>query len=267
MRRDIEQIDVDGITIPPRARPLDSNAVKTLMQSIEKIGLRTPITVRGNSADEFSEVYLVSGHHRLEACKMLGMETIDAFVAEDVSEDQARLWEIAENLHRAELTALERSEHIAEWVRLSEIVSSQVATKPQNGRPESGVNKASREIGVSKDDAHRAVKVDSLTQEAKEAAREVGLDDNRSALLEAAREAPERQVDTLREIAERKASRIDADVKDRAANEVANMIAEHVPGEWWDAIKSNLYAAGASNIANALTNITGQSIMDRRYGE
>ena len=93
------------------------------------------------------------------------------------------------------------------------------------------------------------------------------MDDNRSALLEAARESPERQVDALREIAERKASRIDADVKDRAANEVANMIAEHVPGEWWDAIKSNLYAAGASNIANALTNITGQSIMDRRYGD
>lgn len=31
----------------------------------------------------------------------------------------ARLWEIAENLHRAELTVQERAEHIAEWVRLT----------------------------------------------------------------------------------------------------------------------------------------------------
>ena len=53
---------------------------------------------------------------------------------------------------------------------------------------------------------------------------------------------------------------------DPKVKEVAEMIAEHVPGEWWDAIKSNLYAAGASNIANALTNITGEAVMDRRYG-
>lgn len=49
----------------------------------------------------------------------------------------------------------------------------------------------------------------------------------------------------------------------RAAKEVADIIAEHVPGEWWDAVKSNLYAAGASNIAHELSNITGQSVMDR----
>lgn len=60
-----------------------------------------------------------------------------------------------------------------------------------------------------------------------------------------------------------KRNKVDADVKARAAKEVAEIIAEHVPGEWWDAVKSNLYAAGAANIAHELTNITGQSIMDR----
>jgi hypothetical protein len=38
-------------------------------------------------------------------------------VAETGSEFEARLWEIAENLHRAELTALERAEHISQWIR------------------------------------------------------------------------------------------------------------------------------------------------------
>jgi hypothetical protein len=60
-----------------------------------------------------------------------------------------------------------------------------------------------------------------------------------------------------------KRNKVQGDVKARAAKEVAEMIAEHVPGEWWDAIKSNLYAAGASNIAHELTNITGQSVIDR----
>jgi hypothetical protein len=60
-----------------------------------------------------------------------------------------------------------------------------------------------------------------------------------------------------------KRNKIQGDVKARAAKEVAEIIAEHVPGEWWDAVKSNLYAAGASNIAHELSNITGQSVMER----
>lgn len=55
--------------------------------------------------------------------------------------------EIAENLHRAELSKLERSNEIAEWVKLCDDLNSQVAKKPQGGRPEGGVNAASRELG------------------------------------------------------------------------------------------------------------------------
>jgi len=48
----------------------------------------------------------------------------------DADDIDAQLWEIAENLHRAELSALERNDHIARWIELSEQkVSSQVATK------------------------------------------------------------------------------------------------------------------------------------------
>jgi hypothetical protein len=68
-----------------------------------------------------------------------------------------------------EPTNLERSEHIAEWVRLAEKQSLQVATKGH--RPESGVNKAARELGIEQTDAHRSVKVAGLTDEAKDAAR------------------------------------------------------------------------------------------------
>ncbi|WP_131836074.1 hypothetical protein [Ancylobacter aquaticus] len=52
-----------------------------------------------------------------------------------------------ENLHRAELTALERDEQVALWLKLSaEKVSAQLEPKP--GRPEGGVRAAARELGI-----------------------------------------------------------------------------------------------------------------------
>jgi hypothetical protein len=35
-------------------------------------------------------------------------------------ESQARRWKIAENLHRADLTTLQRNEQVAEWIALTE---------------------------------------------------------------------------------------------------------------------------------------------------
>ncbi len=75
-----------------------------------------------------------------------------------------RLWEIAENLHRAELTALERAEHIAEWVRLTEQKLAQVAPVSERGRVEGrgnkgGINAATRELGIDRSEAQRAVMV------------------------------------------------------------------------------------------------------------
>ena len=204
--RRVEVINAEFIKIGPRQRELREEQVTSLMQSITKIGLKTPITVRQPIGED--DVYLVAGRHRLEAYRRLGKEEIEAFVLESDDEDTARLWEIAENLHRADLTALQRDEHVAEWIRLTEKkvieVSSQLEPKPSGGRPESGIRAAARELGVERNTAQRAVKVDSLTDEAKEVAKEAGLDNNRSALLEAAKSEPEQQADKLREIARQK---------------------------------------------------------------
>jgi hypothetical protein len=142
---------------------------------------------------------------------------------------KARLWEIAENLHRSELTVLERSEHVAEWIKLTEQAAAEAAkdseqdvrgsgkgisgqnVQKKRGRPEGGISAAARELNIQgktedakRKNAERAVKVASLTDEAKEVAREVNLDDNRSALLEAAKAPKEKQAEVLREIAEKK---------------------------------------------------------------
>jgi ParB family chromosome partitioning protein len=175
-------IMIDEIAIPDGRREINPATVKKLAQSIEQVGLRHPITVR-RKGDGYS---LIAGRHRLEACKKLGREHIPASIV-SMTNDEARLWEIAENLHRAELTKLERDEQIAEWIKIVERQKPAQSAQVSGGRGlEGGLSAAVRELGVERTDAQRSVKVASLSEEAKEAAREAGLDDNRSALLEAA---------------------------------------------------------------------------------
>jgi ParB-like chromosome segregation protein Spo0J len=183
-------IAIDDIIVGDGRRDLNAETVRKLADSIEKLGLRHPITVRRRNGGYI----LVAGRHRLEACKKLGRDYIAASIV-TMTNDDARLWEISENLHRTELTKLERDENIAEWIKITERVSVQSAPKPQGGRPEGGISAAARELGIDETDAKRAVKVGSISDEAKEAARDAGLDDNRSALLAVAKEStPEAQV-------------------------------------------------------------------------
>jgi hypothetical protein len=64
-----------------------------------------------------------------------------------------------------------------------------------------------RELNIPEQTVRRAYQTASLSREAQEAAVETGLDDNRSALLEAAKErTPEAQTATIRRLAEPNAS-------------------------------------------------------------
>lgn len=185
--RSIELFDVDAIRIADRFRTLDEQAVSRIQESIQKIGLRTPITIRMTDLDGISDAVLVTGQHRLEAARRLGWQQIECFVADNDDELRARMWEIAENLHRAELSVLDRAGHVAEWIRLAGMVSPQLGAKPTGGRPVSGVRLAARELQISKSDADRQVKIAGMSDEAKEAARELGFDGNQSVLERAAR--------------------------------------------------------------------------------
>ena len=186
---------VDAIEVSDRMRDrCDEDAVTLLMDSIRKIGLQTPISVRwvGDS------LLLVAGRHRLEAVRRLGWDMVDCTMLTG-TDYEARMWEIAENLHRADLTVLERDEHISEWVRLSDVQSVQLApieSKREDGRghrAEGGINAAARELGIEATAAKRATKVAAITPEAKAAAKETGLDNNQAALLQVAKAPPEEQ--------------------------------------------------------------------------
>lgn len=181
---EIQFLPIDAIRHRKDARLRSDNAVTELAVSIKEIGLINPIRVRivGDGYE------VVAGSHRLQAIDSLDWREVPCIVTTD-DDIAAEMAMIAENLHRAELTALERDEQISKWVELNaKRVSLQGATKPNGGRPESGTRAAARDLGIESTDAHRAVKVASLSDEAKEAARDAGLDNNRSALLNAAKQ-------------------------------------------------------------------------------
>jgi ParB-like chromosome segregation protein Spo0J len=201
----IRHLTLDQVEVTAWHRPYDATAVSRLAQSIRDIGLQHPISV----VSKDGRFALVAGRHRLEAFRVLAEERIPATIVE-LSDIDARLWEISENLHRVELTVTQRAEQIAEYVDLAkqkreaEKVSAQVAPKPQGGRPEAGDRLAARDLGVSRDEVRRAQAIASLPEETKEAARSLGYDNNQSALLKAAKaETPAKQIDVLNEIVER----------------------------------------------------------------
>lgn len=203
----VTSLPIDEIVVGERLRALDPAAVAVLKESIKATKeIKTPLSVRFISLEEGWA--LVTGRHRLQAAIELGFK--DVPVREEHGDEiDARLWEIAENLHRAELTVTERAEHIAEWVRLTEerqIQSAQlgpIENKRLDGRghrAESGINAAARELGIERHEAQRAAKIAGLAPEAKAEARALHLDDNQTALLKAAKaQTKEEQLRALRE--------------------------------------------------------------------
>jgi ParB family chromosome partitioning protein len=189
------------VTVRDRLRPLDEATVKSLTESIIRIGLQTPIAVRWlECADGSADCILVAGRHRLEACRRLGWETIPAFTFDD--ETEAQLWEIAENLHRAELTPEQRDEHIREWVRLRDAKGGIGPTLPNAQPHDKGTSAVARQLGVDRKTVREALTLGSLTDDAKEAARAAKL--TRKEKLEVAKTDPQHQVAKVAEVVERK---------------------------------------------------------------
>lgn len=215
--------DECGIRVLPGRRPLNEDTIAQLVASIDRCGLLNPPAVRMvdkmvvNGTEEYNVPVLVYGHHRIEAMRRLGWSWVTCLVL-DLHGVDAELSEIAENLHRAELTALQRDEQIARWIELTTVKGELPDLKSKPVQPaqvsggrgnKGGLSDAARELGIERTDAHRAIKVADLSPEAKAAAVETGLDDNRSALLEAAKEKePEKQVVSLQNWRQRKGAEV-----------------------------------------------------------
>ncbi len=97
-----KRFNTDGVLPGKNHRDLNEDNVKRLMDSIAKVGLRNPINVRQKTSG--APPVLISGAHRLEACKRLKLDTIGALVMLNETDIEAELASIDENLSRQNLS-------------------------------------------------------------------------------------------------------------------------------------------------------------------
>lgn len=171
--RPMQSIRVDDIEIGERHRSLSEPDVQRLAASIREIGLRQPITVRVvDEMDLRGELtagvpFLVAGRHRLAAAKALGWSHIECLEVED-DPIAAELWELAENLHRCDLTKDQRGAHIRRYAELIEqraVIVPQIAEQSRPvGRPKSTITQVSEATGLSDDTVRRALNPKQPTQ-------------------------------------------------------------------------------------------------------
>ena len=120
MKRDqelekIELIPIDRVTvINPRVR--NRKSFRDIVNNIDAIGLKKPITVARRDGTDGPRFDLVCGQGRLEAYRALGETTIPAIVR-DVDEKECLLQSLVENCARrrhdpGELLHAARSSHI-----------------------------------------------------------------------------------------------------------------------------------------------------------
>lgn len=108
----MQTINLRSLVASGQPRPLITEVVDKLAASIQEVGLIQPITVKPTTVVHgVAETgwQIVAGHHRVAACRALGMQCIDAIVIDDAGHLQTELIEIDENLCRAELSTSQRS--------------------------------------------------------------------------------------------------------------------------------------------------------------
>jgi predicted methyltransferase len=108
------RVKIDDVRINRRRRPLDRKKARAIAESIKLIGLLNPITVT-------EDLTLISGRHRLEAHKILGLEEIEANIVglADLTQDLA---EIDENIIRNELNDIDMGEHLIDRDNLLDLL-------------------------------------------------------------------------------------------------------------------------------------------------
>lgn len=206
-------VSVEDIVYAGSYRSLDDEHVADLQKSIGRIGLTTPISVAVGT----TKLILIAGQHRLEAVRGLGWTNIDV-IAFDANDANNRLVAISENLHRLELSPLDRADLQVEWLQIFRDQAGQLAQPVCGDQPhDRGISKASRQTGVSPKQFRRAEAIARISPEAKAKARELGLDQNQSALLEIAEgKTAEEQLHIAMEISRRKKQKPQPSEKDPA---------------------------------------------------
>lgn len=124
---------IDEDTDQPRYQ-FDEEALQELMQSIDEIGLLSPIKVRTTTNGRYKIIY---GNRRYKASKMLGRPTIPCIVSTVTDEMEIYLEQIAENLTREGFSPIEEAEAFNKLLNDPKFRSSTKYLSGKLGKPES----------------------------------------------------------------------------------------------------------------------------------
>lgn len=130
-------VELDPASIVPNAvQPrtvFEPEALAELVHSIREIGVLQPIVVRSIPGSDNYE--LIMGERRLRATKLAGLATIPAIVKDTADEDMLRD-ALLENLHRAQLNALEEASAYQQLLNDFGITQEQLAERIGRSRPQ-----------------------------------------------------------------------------------------------------------------------------------
>ncbi len=183
----IRNISISRIKVKRGRRAVNHERVHQIAESIATLGLLHPISVN-------KQYQLVTGHHRLEAFKILGKKTIPAITTEKGL--KADLAEIDENLIRQELSVLERADCLQKRKEIYEIMCP-VPTKGGPGRGHKEKQRtafvpftadSANKTGSSRRYIEQAVQIaNNIPPDLKKMILNIDLADNKIELLQLAR--------------------------------------------------------------------------------
>lgn len=202
MKTKIHKIRIKDIKVFGGRRSVQSDKVRLIADSMNKIGLKTPITVKKCKIG----VRLVAGLHRLKAAELLGWKKIDA-VQMSGSKTDAGLWEDSENLHRAEMKVLERSVKINRWrLHFKKMAKAAHVARPGGRQPnDAAISVTAKKLGFTRDEISRAKLIAGIAPKVQAKLPKYGLDDDQAALLAIAKApTPKAQRAKLKAIVKRK---------------------------------------------------------------
>ena len=137
----------------------DDDAMKETIQSVKDYGVITPVIVRQT---DYGCYEMISGHRRMLACELAGIETIPAIVR-NVDRDTAIIMMVDSNLQRENILPSERAkaykmklDAIKRQGQRNDLTSTQIAQKLS-------VEKVAEEAGTSKDNVRRYIRLNELS--------------------------------------------------------------------------------------------------------
>ena len=162
-REQVQQIPI-GELFPFKDHPfkvLDDESMQRTVESVEQYGVLSPLIARPRPEGGYE---IISGHRRQHAAQLAGLETLPVIVR-NMDNDAAVLLMVDSNLQRENILPSERAfaykmklEALKNQGARSDLTSVQVA-------PKLSTEKIGEEVGMSKDNVKRYIRLTNLVPE------------------------------------------------------------------------------------------------------